>query len=118
MRISDWSSDVCSSDLLLDEAGFAGSPTDYLEQVKRDPRWRASGAEEVGAVFQRYIDRIAPHVEARFNFKPKADHGAAPLPDAPTKSMTFGFSSAPTPHRAERRVGKDGVSPCRSRGAP
>src|SRR3546814_18501235 len=58
---------------LLDEGGFAGSPTDYLEQVKRDPRWRASGAEEVGAVFQRYIDRIAPHVEARFNFKPKAD---------------------------------------------
>src|SRR3546814_19691722 len=81
---------------LLDEAGFAGSPTDYLEQVKRDPRWRASGAEEVGAVFQRYIDRIAPHVEARFNFKPKAAHGAAPLPVALTQSMTFGFYSAPT----------------------
>lgn len=82
---------------LLDEVGFAGSPTEYLEQVKRDPRWRASGAEEIGAVFQRYIDRIAPHVEAGFNFKPKADHGAAPLPDALTKSMTFGFYSAPAP---------------------
>src|SRR3546814_20730776 len=64
---------------LLDEAGFAGSPTDYLEHVKRDPRWRASGAEAVGAGFPRYIDSIAPPVEPRSTFNPKADHGASPL---------------------------------------
>lgn len=82
---------------LLDEAGFAGSPIDYLDAVKNNPAWRASGAEAIGAVFQRYIDRIAPHIDATFNFKPKAGHGVAPLPDALTGSMTFGYYTPPTP---------------------
>src|SRR3546814_13323704 len=56
---------------LLDEAGFAGRPTDYLEQVKRAPRWRASGAEEDGAAFQRYIRRISPTVERGPKFNPQ-----------------------------------------------
>src|SRR3546814_15651543 len=35
MRISDWSSDVCSSDLLHQAAEFAGSPADHpLERIK------------------------------------------------------------------------------------
>ncbi|NIJ39478.1 uncharacterized protein (DUF885 family) [Sphingopyxis panaciterrae] len=82
---------------LLDEAGFTGNPADYLEQIKNNPKWRASGAEDVGAVFRRYIDRIAPHIDATFNFKPKAPHGVAPLPDAFTDTMTFGYYTPPTP---------------------
>lgn len=82
---------------LLDEAGFTGSPIDYLDAVRNNPAWRASGAEAIGAVFQRYIDRIAPHIDATFNFKPKAGHGVAPLPDALTGSMTFGYYTPPTP---------------------
>lgn len=82
---------------LLDEVGFEGSPAEYLGRLKDDPKWRASGAEAVGAVFERYIDRIAPHIEATFNFKPKADHGVAALPEALTASMTFGYYSPPTP---------------------
>lgn len=82
---------------LLQDVAFAGTPLAYLEQIKDDPKWRASGAEAIGAVFQRYIDRIAPHIAANFNFKPKADHSVAALPDALTKTMTFGFYSPPTP---------------------
>src|SRR3546814_8398713 len=33
MRISDWSSDVCSSDLLLEDRFFIGSPDDVAEQI-------------------------------------------------------------------------------------
>ncbi|WP_447763741.1 DUF885 domain-containing protein [Sphingopyxis panaciterrae] len=93
-RIADIQSQMQA---LLDEAGFAGSPAEYLEQIKGNPKWRASGAEEVGAVFQRYIDRIAPHIDATFNFKPRAGHGVAPLADALTGSMTFGYYTPPTP---------------------
>lgn len=81
---------------LLDEVGFAGSPGDYLDRLKDDPKWRASGADAVGAVFERYIGRISPHIDATFNFKPKAGHGVVALPDALTASMTFGYYSPPT----------------------
>lgn len=82
---------------LLDETGFDGSPAEYLDKVKDDPDWRASGDEAIGAVFARYIDRIAPHIDATFNFKPKAGHGVAPLAEGLTASMTFGYYSPPTP---------------------
>ena len=81
---------------LLDEIGFEGSPLDYLAHSGSDPKWRASGAEEIGAFFQRYIDRIAPHIDANFNFKPKAAHGVQPLPEALSGSMTFGYYTPPT----------------------
>lgn len=84
-------------DALISAEEFAGTPQDYLARLRDDPKWRASGAEDIAAVFQRYIDRIAPHIDANFNFKPKADHAVAALPDALTKSMTFGFYSAPSP---------------------
>ncbi len=82
---------------LLDEAGFEGSAVEYLERLKDDPKWRASGDEAIGAVFERYIDRIAPHIDATFNFKPKAGHGVGPLAEGLTASMTFGYYSPPTP---------------------
>lgn len=86
--------------LLLDEIGFSGTPTEFVSRLHDDTDWRASGVEEIGAVFQRYIDRIAPHIDRHFNFKPKAAHGIAPLPDAMTKSMTFGYYSPPTRNEA------------------
>ena len=87
---------------LLDGQGFAGSPVEYLEEINGNPKWRASGAEEVGAVFQKYIDRIAAHLDENFNLKPKANHGVAPLPESLTQSMTFGFYSPPA---GEQQVG-------------
>lgn len=81
---------------LLDEIGFSGGPTDYIDHISADPRWRASGAKDIGHVFERYIDRIAPHIDPNFNFKPKSGHGVQPLPAALEASMTFGFYARPT----------------------
>lgn len=81
---------------LLAEIRFAGSIDDYVEQVGADPAWRGEGPEAVTAFFNRYIDRIAPHIEANFNFKPKAGHGVAPLPEALSSAMTFGYYAPQT----------------------
>ncbi|HEY3813583.1 MAG TPA: DUF885 domain-containing protein [Caulobacteraceae bacterium] len=80
---------------LMDAVGFAGDPLAYLDAVKQDPRWRAEGETAITEVFQRYIDRIAPHIEANFNFMPKAAHGVAALPAALEGAMTFGYYDMP-----------------------
>lgn len=94
---------------MLNEVGFAGTPTDCLRTIEDDPRWRATGEEAIGAVFQRYIDRIA----ANFNVAPEADHAAAPLPASLTKSMTFGCYPGP----ARRNLGGSTYSSRRTCGA-
>ncbi len=83
---------------LLDKVGFAGSPADYFGKIEADPAWRAQGEEAIGAVFRRYIDRIAPHIDRNFAFKPAAPHDVAPLPQALTASMTFGYYDSPSPN--------------------
>src|SRR3546814_8399346 len=85
MRISDWSSDVCSSDLIL------GQPW----------RWRggaADGLELTGIETQLYLSRGCPHDDLERHRTPTI---RAWMPD-PSRS-------------AERRVGKECVSTCRSR---
>ena len=82
---------------LIEEIGFQGSPADYLASIGQDPAWRAQGADEIGAIFNRYIERIDPHLGSMFRFKPLAPHMAAPLPEALTGSMTFGYYDAPGP---------------------
>jgi uncharacterized protein (DUF885 family) len=86
-------------DELLKETGFGGSPQDYLSALAADPAWRAEGAAEIGAFFQRYILRIEPHIEDYFDFKPKAPHGVDALPQALAGSMTFGYYDAPNSSR-------------------
>lgn len=82
---------------LLDQIGFAGAPADYLRAMEADPAWRAEGEPALSAVFNTYIDRIAPHIEGCFRFKPAAGHGVAALPEAYAGSMTFGYYDAPSP---------------------
>jgi uncharacterized protein (DUF885 family) len=86
---------------LFDEIGFAGTPQDYLQKIAGDPAWRAEGPEALGAFFRHYIDRIAPHIAEQFRFAPVAGHDVAPLPDALTGSMTFGYYSRPQPGQEE-----------------
>jgi uncharacterized protein (DUF885 family) len=81
---------------LLERVGFAGTPAEYVATIERDPRWRATGSEEVAAVFNRYIERMAPRIDEYFAFKPAAGHAVAPLPDALSKSMTFGYYDPPS----------------------
>lgn len=90
-------------DALISAAGFAGTPAEYHAKVDADPAWRASDADGIAAFFRRYIDRIAPHIDAYFDFKPAAPHDAEPLPDALSASMTFGYYATPSPAQPKGR---------------
>src|SRR3546814_18665474 len=78
MRISDWSSDVCSSDLVRGD-----NASSLLGQVMEGKAILAFAQAEAGASLE-----------------------------------TVSVSTRATPRSEERRVGKERVSPCRSRGSP
>src|SRR3546814_1246777 len=86
MRISDWSSDVCSSDLHREVVETGHRLLDELDLERREP------ADDR----DRGLD-----VERAVGVDAQRDAGADGIPDA-------GRSE-------ERRVGKECVSPCRSR---
>src|SRR3546814_1485556 len=94
MRISDWSSDVCSSDLQGDGVGAlraqaGGVLVDRVVELARD-------ALDIGA--GRGADRLAAAQRARH----RGLRHARQIGD----------------RSEERRVGKECVSPCRSRWSP
>src|SRR3546814_16907552 len=101
MRISDWSSDVCSSDL-----AFMVATLHYPRPTSRD---QAVRRRDVARALAR-IDRDALIVAGDMNLTPWAaamreqDRALAPL-----SRMT---------RSDERRVGKECVSTCRSRWSP
>src|SRR3546814_2256427 len=93
MRISDWSSDVCSSDLADAE----------LQQPDPQPGpARAPGIAPRRAVVD--VDRRGQPVAPEGGFQAGL-HGGPPLVAAGCRSE-------------ERRVGKESVSTCRSRWSP
>src|SRR3546814_17733484 len=104
MRISDWSSDVCSSDLMT---GFF-HPRGWLAQARltNDAVWKRQLAVGSGANAQIIAELPIVEVVAAAGTLPGISRPFITLPSA-----CFGRS-------AERRVGKDGGSSCRSRGAP
>src|SRR3546814_18472529 len=102
MRISDWSSDVCSSDLMKDDSEFLGTVAKDVEQHLP--------ADADKAVARRTIDlaavmdlNVVPVREAISN-RPRADRVVR-------LQVSDGRSE-------ERRVGKECVSTCRSRWLP
>src|SRR3546814_18404584 len=100
MRISDWSSDVCSSDLEMD-AAEARATVQLL---------MAPGAA------RNAFDCALWDLEAR-------QRGLrlwqlAGCDGAPTARVTAYPISLGTPRSEERRVGKECVSSCSSRGSP
>src|SRR3546814_15022569 len=97
MRISDWSSDVCSSDLLI-------------------------AAEDT-----RVTTKLLSHLGLRIKMTPYHDHSdertRADLVARMVDEVVVLVSDAGTPlisdpRSEERRVGKEGVSTCRSRWSP
>src|SRR3546814_15637256 len=95
MRISDWSSDVCSSDLLRD-----GQAQDVpIDQVRRGEQVLVRPGEKIpidGEIVEgsSYVDESMLTGE--------------PMPVEKHAGM----------RSEERRVGKECVSTCRSRGSP
>src|SRR3546814_11564697 len=95
MRISDWSSDVCSSDLLLSE---------YREYERGT---MACVNASVQPVLHRYIERLNGELKGK-GFRR----------DLLVMQGNGGTIAAGIVRSEERRVGKEGVSTCRSRWSP
>src|SRR3546814_3604363 len=91
MRISDWSSDVCSSDLKMARADI-----------------HATGKSDA-AIDQQQLAVIA-QVEMQRG-RPQAQR-------IETRNVNAGLFQATTDRSEERRVGKECVSTCRSRWSP
>jgi len=83
------------------ELGFKGDSKAFVACLNNDPQWRANTVEGVKAVFQRYIDRLRPHLKEYFSIAPKAAYGVAPLPEALQEAMTYGYYDPPRSDRAE-----------------
>src|SRR3546814_20140590 len=100
MRISDWSSDVCSSDLVDThaQANFTTGSVAHTALFGIDYR-RILGKDNMGNALAGQLDLFSPaysdlsHVE-------------------PNTRVDYSLRSE------ERRVGKEGVSTCRSRWSP
>src|SRR3546814_5170596 len=93
MRISDWSSDVCSSDL---RAGCGGS-SPYLAASKADSRACTEGASRR---------------------RPASAPRSTPVKSGSVESARLTFAVTPLQRSEERRVGKECVRTCRSRWSP
>src|SRR3546814_15185568 len=98
MRISDWSSDVCSSDLLR-------LVTQSRLRIQADPR----------------LCSARTHLRTQLP-KPGADTGRAAikhtLVDDLAQAQGVGVVAHATGRSEERRVGEERDSTCRSRGSP
>src|SRR3546814_12962726 len=103
MRISDWSSDVCSSDLTL------GIVTDI--KFKLVPKPAYSGTL---VCYMKNIDKLGEVIPAVLAKKPATFECF----DDATLWLGFKFVFAFLPRSEERRVGKECVSTCRSRWSP
>src|SRR3546814_11095576 len=116
MRISDWSSDVCSSDLA---ATLSSSPPAIS--------WAQAGAgiRLIAAIFHcrdnLRPDHVAEHVDRRVSDIDHAIDAADNRRDFERKVESMDDNQhlhQAAARSEERRVGKEGVSTCRSRGSP
>src|SRR3546814_16486779 len=98
MRISDWSSDVCSSDLKKSRGHKTMVAGLRLPRVAGGAEWKTVA---LAAVLSAGLLS-----------------GCATAPDDPQGKADFEAVNDPLERSEERRVGKECVSTCRSRGSP
>src|SRR3546814_19368603 len=106
MRISDWSSDVCSSDLMID--GFVSDSRGIMSGLT------GSGSALYGVIST--VERLTGSVSSLLRLPRNLDSevfgivsGVAGLGRGPRSALKSS---------EERRVGKECVSTCRSRWSP
>src|SRR3546814_15518949 len=116
MRISDWSSDVCSSDLL------ATAGVKLVLAARRQDRLEALAKELSGDVAVFAADVAKPEVPAQLLAFARQRFGAADILINNAGIFRIGSLAdfdldaiAPMSRSEERRVGKECVSTCRSR---
>src|SRR3546814_18040716 len=97
MRISDWSSDVCSSDL-------QGVPMENLLNLAGKNAFVTGASSGLGAHFAKILARAGANVVIAARRRESLDAVAADI--------------AAAVRSEERRVGKECVSTCRSRWSP
>src|SRR3546814_21055103 len=97
MRISDWSSDVCSSDLFLVMRPKTGKST---VKVYIDDKVQYFGADNINGIVTINSDKLYKLVD---------------LPTPGRHILRIEFEDSNTERSEERRVGKECVSTCRSR---
>src|SRR3546814_12666595 len=103
MRISDWSSDVCSSDLMLRLENYGRSQGELLQ--------RALTAFVSTPAREAFSPVRSPAELPRWGGQPGCYN--------PSPYFSMRRYNAPRLSRSEeRRVGKECVSKCRSRGSP
>src|SRR3546814_17824596 len=100
MRISDWSSDVCSSDLLTTDSRFISNAE------------RMQNRHVLKELLEASLKR-----KTRMEWTPlMIEHG---IPAGPINNLEDVFNDPQVLARSEeRRVGKECVSTCRSRWSP
>src|SRR3546814_14078313 len=101
MRISDWSSDVCSSDLVLRQHAHPGENVRIKANAARDQVVVGAGP---GLRHRLVADMMRPRRGARA----KDGHVGAALADHPDLVRL----QRPANRSEERRVGKECVSTC------
>src|SRR3546814_16137266 len=125
MRISDWSSDVCSSDL-------GSSPDQFLPATYRSPCESATFRRPANGRANRPTSRRRRQKSLHFGTKggvlsPRARVRRSCVISSPSPGITDGrmfilLAAKPSAGQhgrsAERRVGKEWVSTCRSRWSP
>src|SRR3546814_14811132 len=99
MRISDWSSDVCSSDL-VSLPSLDVTVAEMVASLKRVAGNRHLG--EITVEPDPFIERIV---------------AGWPVASESSRARALGLATDDGLRSEERRVGKEGVSTCRSRGS-
>src|SRR3546814_18365764 len=107
MRISDWSSDVCSSDLFAVVAMVAAQELGIPDEKLNVNGGATALGHPVGASGARIMATLIAALERR-----GLKRGVAAL------CIGGGEATAVALRSEERRVGKECVSTCRSRGSP
>src|SRR3546814_20980285 len=129
MRISDWSSDVCSSDLGLlanrsisesDQRRALMMPQELMQMPKGDLLLMRGGIPPVRGRKIEYFR--SKRFTSRISDPPKVAPRPITISAAPVTAKLAGEASSSDPlaqaRSEERRVGKECVSTCRSRGTP